>query len=96
MDPNVANQMFQQADSQSVNSTQAGFKFSLYEYLMSGFVFLFLINWFWGKTQNESLAMKWFNANKSFFTFNYSHIGHENNYSQFNMNSPFLYVFFSL
>jgi Protein of unknown function (DUF1682) len=65
-------------------------KVSIYEYLMGGFVVLFLINWYFGKSQNDSLAMKWFNANKSFFTYNYAHIGHDNNYSKFNMNSPFL------
>lgn len=67
-----------------------GFNFSIYEYLMSGLVVIFLITWYLGKTKNENLAIKWFNANKSFFTYNYAHIGHENNYSQFNMSSPFL------
>lgn len=90
VDPNMANQMYKKEDLHNQSFEQSTFRFSLYEYLMSGFVVLFLINWFWGKSQNESLAMKWFNANKSFFTYNYAHIGHENNYSQFNMNSPFL------
>ena len=86
----MANQMYQNEDMRNQNLSQTGFKFTIYEYLMSGFVVLFLISWYWGKNQNESLAMKWFNANKSFFIFNYAHIGHENNYSQFNINSPFL------
>ncbi len=91
MDPNSADEiMGQNVESLRTNNHQTGFSFSLYEYLMSAFVVVFLINWFWGKTQNQSLALKWFNANKSFFTYNYAHIGHENNYAQFNMNSPFL------
>lgn len=63
---------------------------TIYEYCMSLFVILFVINCFFGKSSNEYYAMQWFKANKSFFTYNYAHVGHENNYSNFNMNSPFL------
>jgi len=91
MEPNIENNRFHEKDdSKHQINNENSFNFTLYEYLMSGFVVLFLINWYLGKSQNDILAMKWFNANKSFFTYNYAHIGHENNYAQFNMNSPFL------
>ena len=90
IDPSMMANMHQEQDLNNQIPHDNSFKFSLYEYLMMGFVVLFLVNWFLGKSKNESLAFKWFNANKSFFTYNYAHIGHENNYSQFNMNSPFL------
>jgi hypothetical protein len=90
-DPSMVNQInMQDQDLNTENSHEYKFKFSVYEYLMCGFVVLFLMNWLYGKSQNESLAMKWFNANKSFFAYNYAHIGYEKNYSQFNMNNPFL------
>ena len=78
-----------QTEDNSLNLT-------MYEYCMSGFVVLFILACLLGKSSNEGLAMQWFNANKSFFTYNYAHIGHENNYSDFNLSSPFLYLIYFL
>jgi hypothetical protein len=61
--------------------------FTIYEIIMIGFVVLFLITCFTGKSTNDSLATKWFNNNKSFFIENYAHIGTE---SQYNIDSPML------
>lgn len=89
--PNLEENIQNQIQNEEIQPhIEHSFKFSLYEYFMSGFVVLFLLNFFYGKITNERLSLRWFNSNKSFFTYNFSHIGHENNYSKFNMSSPFL------
>jgi len=86
---NIDQEIIEQA-MQHQQEQDKGLNLTNYEYCMAGFVLFFIIACFFGKTSNESLAMKWFNANKSFYTYNYAHIGHENNYSNFNLSSPFL------
>ena len=77
----------QKTEENSLNLTN-------YEYCMTAFVVIFILACLFGKSSNENLAMKWFNSNKSFYTYNYAHIGHENNYSDFNLSSPFLYLIY--
>ncbi len=72
------------------NEEEKTFNFTIYEYCMSLFLLLFIVNCFFGKSTNEYIAMQWFKANENFYAYNYAHIGHENNYSNFNLNSPFL------
>lgn len=61
--------------------------FSLYEIIMIGFVLLFLITCFSGKSTNDSLAARWYNHNKAFFVENYAHIGTD---TQYNIDAPLL------
>ena len=71
-------------------SREKNLNLTIYEFCMTAFIIIFLINCYFGKSQNEYFSRKWFNSNKSFYFNNYSHIGHENNYSNFNIKSPFL------
>jgi len=77
-------------EMQHKNEEEKSLNITIYEYSMILFVIIFIVNCFFGKSSNEFIAMQWFKANKSFFTYNYAHVGHENNYSNFNLNSPFL------
>lgn len=61
--------------------------FSIYEVVMMGFVLIFLVTCFSGKSSNDSLATKWYISNKAFFVENYAHIGTD---TQYNIESPLL------
>lgn len=86
---NIDQEILQQAKS-AKEEEEKSLNLTAYEYCMIVFVLIFILNCFIGKSTNESIAMKWFKANKEFYTYNYAHVGHENNYSNFNLNSPFL------
>lgn len=49
--------------------------FAFYEIVMVVFVIVFILNCWRGKTSNEGIANRWYEANKKFFEENYAHIG---------------------
>lgn len=53
---------------------------TFYELVMMGFLGFYILACMIGKSQNDSLATRWFIANREYFIKNYAHIGTGNNY----------------
>lgn len=53
---------------------------TFYELVMMGFLGFYILACMVGKSQNDSLATRWFIANREYFIKNYAHIGTGSNY----------------
>jgi hypothetical protein len=80
--PGMQGAQMPQATPQPVQDTQdRQLTFSLYEFIMMGFLILFLINCLIGKQRNQSLCQRWYDTNRHFFEENYAHIGVNTEYN---------------
>jgi hypothetical protein len=72
IDPLKESQKFHEKE---YTNSKNKFTFSLYEILMVALLVIYLLNCYYGKTNNDVLAQKWMASNREFYIENYAHIG---------------------